>query len=68
MPKYKAKDLVAKSKDELIANINLLRKEQFNIRFQIANGQTPAPSRFKLIRREIAAIKTILNNNLMKVK
>ena len=32
------------------------------------NGQIENPLRFKLIRREIAAIKTIINNNLMKVK
>ena len=32
------------------------------------DGQIENPLRFKLIRREIAAIKTIINNNLMKVK
>ena len=44
------------------------RKEQFNLRFQVANGQNENPARFRLIRREIASIKTILNNNMMKVK
>ena len=32
------------------------------------DGQIENPLRFRLIRREIAAIKTIINNNLMKVK
>ena len=68
MPKHKAKDLVTKTKDELLDRLNLLRKEQFNLRFQVTNGQTENPIRFRLIRREIASIKTILNNNLMKVK
>ncbi len=68
MPKHKAKDLITKTKDELLDRISLLRKEQFNLRFQMANGQNENPNRFKLIRREIASIKTILNNNLMKVK
>ncbi len=68
MPKHKAKDLVTKTKDELLDKLNLLRKEQFNLRFQLANGQNENPMRFKLIRREIASIKTILNNNMMKVK
>ena len=68
MAKYKSKDLVTKTKDELIDRIQFLRKEQFNLRFQVVNGQIENPLRFKLIRREIAAIKTILNNNLMKVK
>ena len=68
MPKHKAKDLVTKTKDELLERLNLLRKEQFNLRFQVTNGQNENPIRFRLIRREIASIKTILNNNLMKVK
>ena len=68
MAKYKSKDLLTKTKDELIDRIQFLRKEQFNLRFQLANGQIENPLRFKLIRREIAAIKTIINNNLMKVK
>ena len=68
MPKHKAKDLVTKTKDELLDRLDLLRKEQFNLRFQVTNGQNENPIRFRLIRREIASIKTILNNNLMKVK
>ena len=68
MPNHKAKDLVTKTKDELLDRLNLLRKEQFNLRFQVTNGQNENPIRFRLIRREIASIKTILNNNLMKVK
>ncbi len=68
MAKYKIKDLVTKTKDELVDRIEFLRKEQFNLRFQIANGNAENPTRFKLIRREIAAIKTILNNKMMKVK
>ena len=68
MTKYKSKDLLAKTKDELNDRIQFLRKEQFNLRFQMVNGQIENPLRFKLIRKEIAAIKTIINNNLMKVK
>ncbi len=66
MAKHKTKDLVTKTKDELIDRINLLRKEQFNLRFQVANGQNNNSARFRLIRREIASIKTIINNKLMK--
>ena len=68
MAKYKTKDLLTKTKDELKDRIQFLRKEQFNLRFQMVNGQIENPLRFRLIRREIAAIKTILKNNLMKVK
>ena len=68
MAKYKTRDLLTKTKDELNDRIQFLRKEQFNLRFQMSNGQIENPLRFRLIRREIAAIKTILNNNLLKVK
>tara|TARA_B100001769_G_C21825763_1_gene448640 strand:- start:161 stop:367 length:207 start_codon:yes stop_codon:yes gene_type:complete len=68
MARHKAKNLVTKTKDELLDQLTLLRKEQFNLRFQIANGQNENPTRFRLIRREIASIKTIINNKLMKVK
>ena len=62
MAKYKSKDLKVKTNDELKEQLKLLRKEQFNLRFQVSNGQNENPARFKQIRREIACIKTILNN------
>jgi large subunit ribosomal protein L29 len=62
MAKHKAKDLIVKTNDELKQQLTLLRKEQFNLRFQVTNGQNENPARFKNIRREIACIKTILNN------
>ena len=62
MAKYKPKDLKVKTTDELKEQVKLLRKEQFNLRFQVSNGQNENPARFKQIRREIACIKTILNN------
>ena len=61
MTKYKPKDLKIKTIDELKEQLKLLRKEQFNLRFQTSNGQNENPARFKLIRKEIACIKTILN-------
>ena len=62
MAKYKPKDLKTKTSDELKDQLKLLRKEQFNLRFQVSNGQNENPARFRLIRKEIACIKTILNN------
>ena len=62
MPKYKSKDLKTKTSDELKDHLKLLRKEQFNLRFQVSNGQNENPARFGLIRKEIACIKTIMNN------
>ena len=64
MARHKAKDLVVKTNDELKQQMTLLRKEQFNLRFQVTNGQNENPARFKQVRREIACIKTILNSNV----
>ena len=62
MARYKTKDLKTKTTDELKDQLKLLRKEQFNLRFQVSNGQNESPARFRLIRKEIACIKTILND------
>ena len=62
MAMYKAKDFKTKTTDELKDQLRLLRKEQFNLRFQVSNGQNENPARFRLVRKEIACIKTILNN------
>ena len=61
MAKHKSKDLKTKTTDELKDQLKLLRKEQFNLRFQLSNGQNENPARSGLIRKEIACIKTILN-------
>lgn len=57
----KAAELRARSVDELSTRIGELKKEQFNLRFQQATGQLEATARFRVIRRDIARIKTILN-------
>ena len=56
----KAEALRAKTLDELKTQLVDLKKEQFNLRFQIAGGQVENPSRAKIVRREIARIKTVL--------
>jgi len=56
----KAEALRAKTLDELKTQLVDLKKEQFNLRFQVAGGQVENPSRAKIVRREIARIKTVL--------
>ena len=56
----KAEALRVKTPDELKAQLIDLKKEQFNLRFQAAGGQVENPSRAKIVRREIARIKTVL--------
>ena len=49
-------------KAELETELLELRKEQFNLRMQNSTGQMTNSSRFKMIRREIARIKTRMND------
>ncbi|MEK9755240.1 MAG: 50S ribosomal protein L29 [Rhodospirillaceae bacterium] len=56
----KAADVRAKSDDELKEELLGLRKEAFNLRFQAASGQLENTARVKVVRRDIARIKTIL--------
>ena len=57
----KAEELRGKTKDQLDDQLIDLRKEQFNLRMQNATGQMTNPARFKAVRREIARIKTRMN-------
>ncbi len=57
----KASDLRTKSEDELNDQLVALKKEQFNLRFQKASGQMENTARVRVIRRDIARIKTLLD-------
>jgi len=48
------------TEDELKDKLLLLKKEQFNLRFQKASGQLEKMSRVGEVRRDIARVKTIL--------
>ncbi len=55
----KLEDLKAKSDDQLIGDIDALKKEQFNLRFKAATAGLENTSRAKVIRKTIARIKTL---------
>ena len=55
----KPADIRAKTEKELEVRLAELRKEQFNLRFQRATGQLENTSRVRVIRRDIARMKTI---------
>lgn len=61
-----AGDLRMKSVDELGEKLTKLKKEQFNLRFQRANGQLEKTSRVRLVRKEIARIETVLSEQRRK--
>jgi len=57
----KASELRAKDFAGLQAELLDRRKEQFNLRMQAATGQLSRPDLVKKVRRDIARIKTIMN-------
>jgi large subunit ribosomal protein L29 len=56
----KADDFRAKTADELNTQLTGMKKEQFNLRFQRANGQVDNTGRIRNLRRDIARIQTVL--------
>ena len=57
----KARELRDKSVDELNNEMLELLREQFNLRMQEATGQLAKPHLVGQVRRNIARIKTVLN-------
>ena len=53
-------DFRAMSTDELGTKLLELKKESFNLRFQGASGQLENTSRVRMVRRDIARIKTLM--------
>lgn len=56
----KAKELKGLSANELNVKLNDLKNELFNLRFQLATGQLENSSRIKLVKRDIARVKTVM--------
>ncbi|HEY7457569.1 MAG TPA: 50S ribosomal protein L29 [Xanthobacteraceae bacterium] len=52
-------DVRAMTVDQLEDEILKLKKEQFNLRFQKATGQLENTARVRIIRRDIARMKTV---------
>lgn len=51
-------DIKAMTADQLETELQTLKKEQFNLRFQKATGQMENTSRVREVRRDIARVKT----------
>ncbi|HEX5236889.1 MAG TPA: 50S ribosomal protein L29 [Sphingomicrobium sp.] len=54
-------DLKVKTDDQLQQELEQLKREQFNLRFQAATNQLEKPSRVREVRRTIARIRTLQN-------
>ncbi|MCK7459282.1 MULTISPECIES: 50S ribosomal protein L29 [Idiomarina] len=57
----KASELKEKTVEQLQEELLGLRREQFNLRMQAATGQLNQTHMMKQVRRDIARVKTILN-------
>jgi large subunit ribosomal protein L29 len=55
----KIADLKVKTDDQLVEQLGELKREAFNLRFQAATNQLEKPARVRVVRRDIARIKTL---------
>ena len=59
----KAKEIRELSDAELQSKLNDLKAELFNLRFQLAVNQLDNPMRIKAVKKDIARIMTVLQEN-----
>lgn len=57
----KASELKELSTEELRSKLEDLRQEFFNLKFQNATGQLENPMSLRVIRKDIARVLTVLN-------
>jgi large subunit ribosomal protein L29 len=62
----KASELRAKNPDELQKELEGLLKAQFGLRMQVATQQLSNTSQMKKVRRDIARVRTLINEKVSK--
>jgi len=60
----KKKEINKLTKDQAKKNLEKLKKDLFNFRFQKINGQLTGASKIKITRKNIARIKSLLKGKL----
>jgi large subunit ribosomal protein L29 len=60
----KKQEIKKLSKDEVVKNIDKLKKDLFNFRFQKVNSQVTNPSKIGVTKKTIARLKTILKEKI----
>ena len=60
----KKKELKKLTKDQALKNIDKLKKDLFNFRFQKVNSQITNPSKINETKKTIARLKTLLKEKL----
>jgi large subunit ribosomal protein L29 len=64
----KAADIRLMTDDQARDEIERLKKEQFNLRFQRATGQLENTARVRQVRRDIARLTTVSGEKSAKAK
>ena len=64
----KASDVRAMTADQIEDEVLKPKKEQFNLRFQRATGQLENTARVRVVRKDIARMKTIARQKQAKAK
>ena len=59
----KASELREQNAEDLTSRLEELEEESFNLRFQHTLGQLSNPIRLRDVRREIARVRTLMNEN-----
>ena len=57
----KAQELRDQTPEQLREQLVALKKEAFNLRFQQATGQMESTARMRAVRRDVARVKTVIN-------
>jgi len=60
----KKQEIKKMTKDEVLKNIDKLKKDLFNFRFQKINSQVTNPAKINETKKNIARLKTILKGKL----
>lgn len=61
----KYNEIKKKTKDELIDLLKNLKKESYNLRFQKKSGQLEKTGRMDQVKKDIARIKTKMNDEFL---
>ena len=60
----KKKEIKKITKSQAVKDIDKLKKDLFNFRFQKINGQLTSPSKIREAKRNIARLKTIVGDKI----
>ena len=60
----KKQEIKKLTKDQALKNIDKLKKDLFNLRFQKINSQVTNPAKFNETKKTIARLKTLLKGKL----